>query len=225
MDAYAHAAGVLGESTNGASHTKIIVEGNPGCWGPSRSLRAQSPIIVEPGQTVTQWVRLRYLTQTVVTPAAGTDYLAVSSGMMDLSGSLTVTATMYAQQVKLEFQNTHASQAIHVLELGLRGYPLIGEANDKQEYESTLTPAKVPGKKEFTISGNHFLQTMAQQALVGSRMRDLLQRPRRIYAWRGRCAHGWNGRRRRPRRGARAERGHVVVSLAIRSGPRQYEMC
>jgi hypothetical protein len=181
------AAGELGESTSWRNcYTKVIVEGNPWLLGPvSAVYQAQGEIVIPPGETVTHHARLRYLTQTIIAPQAGTDYAAVSAGGLDLSASLTVALTAYAQQAHLEITNAHTGQAVYVLGLTLRGYPLVGEGDDKQEYETGLVPRKVLGKKEFTVSGNHFVQTQAQMALLGSRLRDLLQRPRRTYTWRG----------------------------------------
>jgi hypothetical protein len=168
------------------AYTKVEVESNPWLRGPITNLyEAEAELIVEPGQTITHWARLRYVAAEIIEPVSGVDYNAVSSGMMDLSGDLTVTLTAYAQQAKIELTNANASQAVYVLDLVLRGYPLIGEQADKDEYEQTLAPAKVPGEKVYAVSGNHFVQTKAQVALLGSRLRDLLQRPRRLYAWTG----------------------------------------
>ena len=168
------------------AYTKVAVESNPWLRSPLTNLyEAQSELVIPPGESLTHWARLRYVTTELVTPVSGTDYNAVSSGMMDLSANLTVTLTEYAQQAKLVMENANATQAVYVLNLTIRGYPLIGEQADKDEYDATLTPAKVPGEKVYTVSGNHYIQTMPQQALLGSRLRDLLQRPRRLFGWRG----------------------------------------
>ncbi|NLD45417.1 MAG: hypothetical protein GX657_18220, partial [Chloroflexi bacterium] len=168
------------------AYTKVEVESNPWLRGPITNLyEAEAELVIEPGETITHWARLRYVATDIIEPVSGVDYNAVSSGMMDLSGDLTITMTAYAQQAKLELTNANAAQAVYVLDLVLRGYPLIGEQADKDEYEQTLTPPKVPGEKVNTVSGNHFVQTKAQAALLGSRLRDLLQRPRRLYAWKG----------------------------------------
>lgn len=179
------AAGELSESTSWRNaYTKVIVEGNPWVPGPvTQVYEAQAEIVVAPGETVTHHARLRHLTQAIIAPAAGTDYTAVSAGGLDLSASITVAITAYAQQAKVQFTNAHASQSVYVLGLCLRGEPLIGEGDDKQEYEATA--GVIPGEKVYTVSGNHFVQTPVQMALAGSRLRDLLQRPRRTYAWRG----------------------------------------
>ncbi|NLF35506.1 MAG: hypothetical protein GX585_06030, partial [Clostridiales bacterium] len=133
--------------------------------------------------TVTHWARLSHVVDSIVTPEAGTDYQAVSAGMADLSDSLSVTLTPYAQQAKLEFENTHASQAVYVLRMKLRGVPLIGYGDDKKEFVSEL--AALPGQKELVISGNAFLQTHRQAVMAGTRLRDLLQQPRRLVGFEG----------------------------------------
>jgi len=168
------------------AYTQVNVEANPWLRGPLTDVyRAQAEILVPPNTTVTHWARFNHVATSVVAPVANSDYYAVSAGMADLSANLEIATTAYAQQAKLDLTNNHASQAIYVLNLRLRGYPLVGYGDDKIEYPTNLDPVKIPGKKELTIAGNHYLQTRLQAEQIGTRLRDLTQRPRRLIGWRG----------------------------------------
>jgi len=168
------------------AYTKVIVEASP--WRRSalaEVYQAQAEIVVEPGQTVTHRARFTHPVMSVLTPVEGTDYRAVTAGMSDLSDNLVLGITAYAQQATITLQNTSSTQAIYVLGLTVRGYPLEGRADDKQEYAATLVPAQVPGQKDYTVPANAYVQTRLQAELVGTRLRDLLQRPRRLIGWSG----------------------------------------
>jgi hypothetical protein len=171
------------------AYTQVTVEINPWLTGPvSEVYQAQTEILVAPGESVTHWARLSHVCASIIPPVASDnsltppvaqgDFQAVSAGMADLSLSLAVATTAYAQQVKLVFTNSHTSQSIYVVGLKLRGGPLIGYGDDKKEYLATVSV--LPGKKEFTVSGNAFLQTSFQAEMAGTRLRDLVQQPRRL---------------------------------------------
>lgn len=166
------------------AYTQVNVEVNPWMRGPVCDVyQSQDEILIPPGESVTHWARLSHVVASITSPEEGEDYQAVSAGMADLSDSLTVTLTPYAQQAKIVFENTHASQSIYVLRMKLRGVPLIGYGDDKQEFVSEL--AALPGEKELVISGNAFLQTRRQAVMVGTRLRDLVQQPRRLVGFEG----------------------------------------
>ena len=168
------------------AYTKVIVEATPWQYGPLvAAYQAEAEIVVEPGQTVTHRARYAHPMLWIQTPVEGDDYRAVSAGMGDLSSDLTLGITSYAQQATITLENNNASQAIFVIGLQVRGYPLEGRGDDKVEFEANLSPAKVPGEKDYVVPQNPYLQTRYQVELVGSRLRDLLQRPRRLYAWKG----------------------------------------
>jgi hypothetical protein len=168
------------------AYSKVIVETTPWREGPLvAAYQAQEEIVVEPGQTVTHRARYAHPLAWVQAPLEGDDYRAVTAGMGDISSSLTLGFTHYAQQAEITLTNASTTQAMYVLGLQVRGYPLEGRGDDKQEYETTLSPVKVPGQKDYTVPANPYLQTRYQAEMVGTRLRDLLQRPRRLYAWTG----------------------------------------
>lgn len=168
------------------AYTKVTVEASPWQRGALTEVyRAQAEIIIEPGQTVTHRARFSHPVTGIAPLADGTDYRAVTAGMSDLSSALTVGITAYAQQATITLTNTSATQAMYVLGLTVRGYPLEGRGDDKEEYLATLSPAQVPGEKGYTTPGNAYVQTRLQVELLGTRLRDLLQRPRRLLGWDG----------------------------------------
>jgi len=143
-------------------------------------------ILIAPGDTVTQDVQYRWPVRSIVTPEAGVDYEALSSGCRDLSGDLVVDVTSYAQRASVSFTN-NASLSMYVTGFKLRGKPLLSEASEERQYDTTLSPAKVPGTKVYDLRGNPYLQTRAQMERAGQFLRDRLERPRRLWQWRGVC--------------------------------------
>ncbi len=168
-------------------YTKVIVEYAPRYLGDVDDVYLATDVIeVPPGASKTEVCRLRYPIQSLVTPVAGTDYYAVSAGMVDMSASLTVTiagGTRYAQRVSAQFDNAHASQSLYVVDFKLRGVPALGDESQEAEEASVL--GMIPGSKEWPLRGNPFVQTREQASLLASFLRDRLERPRRLWGWRG----------------------------------------
>lgn len=78
---------------------------------------AREPLTVGAGETIT-------ITATFNNPAytiESVDYVARSAGGTDLSASITLTQTQYAQRVTLEFENTHATLAAIISALSITG--------------------------------------------------------------------------------------------------------
>lgn len=147
--------------------------------------QAHEPIAVRPGETVTHDAAYQYPAYSVVTPAAGTDFQAVSAGMTDLSTDLTVSFTGYAQRATLAFANGNATHTMYILDLQVRGYPLDAEEAQSIQRDTTLSPVKVPGVKVYPVTGNPYLQTLGQAHLLAGYLRDRLQYPRRLIQWEG----------------------------------------
>ena len=167
-------------------YTGVLVEWIPREVGALSVLyQAHEPIAVRPGETVEHDALFQYPATAIETPAADTDYYAVSAGMADLSADLTLSTTAYAQRATLEFANGNATHTMYILDLQVRGYPLEAEEAQSIERDATLTPAKVPGVKVYPVTGNNYLQTLGQAHLLAGYLRDRLQRPRRLITWDG----------------------------------------
>lgn len=159
----------------------------PRSEGPEMALyEAHEAIAVRPGQTVTHEARFRYPASTAYVPtAAAGDYQAVSAGMRDLSANLVVGATIYGSLAEITLANTSTSQTIYVLDLRVRGIPLLAEEAQTVQEDSSLGLVE---DKVFDVPTNDYVQSEEQARLQAAFLRDVLQRPREILTWSGPCA-------------------------------------
>lgn len=143
-------------------------------------------------------------TQTIVAklrqPAYAIDavnYTAVSGGGQDMSGSVSITTTEYAQRVELEITNSHATYAVELVALSLTGISVSGGPS----IEETLTSSKTfwssftssrPGRTRL-VRGNEYVQTQAQALTLCEFLRDRYELPR--LSWVLRNVPGVPGRR------------------------------
>jgi hypothetical protein len=142
---------------------------------------------ISPGETVTEEIRYRYPVTAVFDPVYDEDYHCVTAGGHQLdegAGGITITLASNAQGGTLTMENDHASQTAYVLDLVVRGFPLLGEETQTLRFETTLSPPLVEGKT-FRLRGNPYMQTREQSQRLGGFLRDRLQRPRRLLTWRG----------------------------------------
>jgi len=165
-------------------YTDVIVS-----WTPRRvsTLRiiweSTEPIELRPGETKTIRAKFDNLVHSSITPVANVDYIAVTVGMREINSDLTITVTGYCKQADVELTNGDANQTMYVLELQLRGYPLLGR--ETHEVSKTHDAGILIGKKEFLYQQLFYMQTEVQAERVASFLRDFLQRPRRLLGWRG----------------------------------------
>lgn len=166
-------------------YSGVVVEYAGRYLGPADVVyTAPRQIVVPASGSVTEKCRLRLPVVGLYAPEAGTDYQAVTAGMDEHTG-VTVSTSEAAQHVEVTFANAHATLDAYILSFQLRGTPLLGDEAQEAEYETTLTPAKVPDTKVYRLSGNPYIQTREQAEVLGGYLRDRLQRPRRIYEWSG----------------------------------------
>lgn len=165
-------------------YTGVIVERAPRYMGNEQEVyAAPDTIAVPPGDSVSQTIRLRTPVSDVVTPVADTDYMAVSAGMANLAGDLAISITPYAQRADITFANYHASQTIYVMQFKLRAIPVLGD--EAQETAANSALGIIPGQKVWALRGNPYIQSAAQAEQLANFLRDRLERPRRLLAWRG----------------------------------------
>ncbi len=170
-------------------YTGVIVEYAPRYAGGSTEIyRAIDTIEVPPGGDKLETCRFRYPALSVETPVAATtkkqnDYTVVNAGMAQMASSLTLTPTKYAQRADLRLQNAHASQALYILGLKLKGVPVLGDEAQEVRLNSSL--GAIPGEKIYSLRGNPYIQTEAQANRLAAFLRDRLERPRRLLGWRG----------------------------------------
>ena len=148
--------------------------------------QAPRAIEVPPGATVTEECRFRYPAMAVVTPVYGEDYQAITSGPNTVAYGVTgvqIAVTAYGQRADVAITNNLTNDTLYVTNLVLRGYPLLGEEAQQKRWDQTL--ALIDGEKVYPIRGNPYVQTQEQVERVGAFLRDRLQQPRRLLAWRG----------------------------------------
>lgn len=144
---------------------------------------SMEPIELRPGETKTIDAKLDYIVSELIAPVKKNDYFAVTAGMREMNDDLSITVTPYLKAADIELTNGHSDQTMFVLELQLRGYPLMGR--ETHEISKTHDAAVLPGKKEFLCPQNFYMQTEIQAERRANYLRDLLQRPRRLLRWRG----------------------------------------
>ena len=147
---------------------------------------APSAVIVPPGQTITEECRLRHPALDTVSPVYGVDYTAISSAFVQVpygAGGVQIGVTKYGQRVELEISNGLQYDMLYLCNLQVRGYPLLGDEAQEAHFEQT--EGQILGDKVYTVEGNPYVQQKLQVIRMGPYMRDRLQRPRRIFEWRG----------------------------------------
>lgn len=127
----------------------------------------------------------------------GADYTVVSSGGQDMSSSVTINLTEYAQRVELEIINAHASYAAELVALSITGISISGSPSIEETKESSKTfwtsfSSARPGRIRL-VRGNQYIQTQAQAAALAEFLRDRYELPR--LSWVLRNVPGVPGRR------------------------------
>ncbi len=132
--------------------------------------------------------RMRQPAYNIATPAQGTDWVAITSGGANISGSVTITIpapTKYAQRVSLEIANSHATQAANLVILQLQGQAVDGQRRGSESKTSTnafwVKGARTNwGRTGRTrsVTGNPYIQSTAQGAMLAEFLRDRMELPR-----------------------------------------------
>ena len=165
-------------------YNKIAVEYAPRYPGAvTVTYQGQAPIIVPPGDSVTETCQLDYPCLSVITPVAGTDFQAVSAAGVDLSSDISVSVDADAQRVDLTFENDNDYHAVYIYDLKVRGRPVYGVSAQEVKAESALS--LILGNKDYAVRSNLYLQSRAQADLKANMLRDWLQRPRRLLTYTG----------------------------------------
>ena len=145
---------------------------------------AQEPIEVEPNDSVEHIAELRWPTVSVETPIAGVDYDAVNGGTSDMSSSISISYSWYAERASVTFTNS-SSQRVYILNFQLRGIPLIGEGAQSVDTAAESPAPMYNVSKSYTARKNPYRQTREQAEYVAYTLRDLLQYPRELWSFSG----------------------------------------
>jgi len=129
--------------------------------------------------------RMRQPAYAITTPVQSTDWVAITSGGTDISSSVSIVLTKYAQRVSLEITNAHATQAANLVVLQLRGQAVDG-ARRGSESKTSTNAFWVKGVRTNwgrtgrtrSLSSNPYIQSSAQGAMLAEFLRDRMELPR-----------------------------------------------
>lgn len=153
----------------------VSVVATPRAIGPYETLwEAKEVYAVTPGATVTITVELSAPAYVLANPS----YTAVSAGGSNLTSSVTVMATKYAQQVRLDMTNNHATQTAYIEALSLAGQAV--ETADTVERTISSSEGFWTGRpgRSRTLTGNPWVQSAAQAEFLATFLRDRHELPR-----------------------------------------------
>jgi len=166
------------------TYTDVVVPWAPRWIGGEAVLyQALEPIVLAPGETKTIKAKFTHLAYALLEFNTDVDCEAVSAGMQDLSADLTVTVTGYSKQASIAIENGSSTQAMYILGLQIRGFPLIGrEAHQSVAGEDA---GVLEDTKTYMYRSNFYVQTEVQAARIAGFLRDWLELPRRLLKWKG----------------------------------------
>lgn len=147
---------------------------------------APGTIVVPPDTTIEEEIRYRYPVYQAIHPEYGEDYVPITSGARMVPAGPTgveTSFTSYGQKGILTIANRMVRHTLFVMDLQVRGFPLIGDEAHQERFESPL--GIIPGEKVYEYRGNPYLQTPEQAYRLGGYLSDWLERPIRLYTWRG----------------------------------------
>ena len=104
----------------------------------------------------------------------------------DLSASVTVTATNYAQRAELSIVNAHTTQAVAMRPLRVTGVPMVGGPSSEEVRTSALHGSNAAffttrGSRDRSLRGNPYIQSKAQAGMLAQFLLDRFERPRLFY--------------------------------------------
>lgn len=155
--------------------------------------QADEIITVPANSTVTRTAKLRQ----PATQIDSIDYDAMTSGGIEISGDVTITATYFAQRVELSITNANTLNAANLISLEITGVPISGgptlEAKEVSvnAFWTGFATAR-PGRVKL-VQGNNYLQTSIQAGVLAEFLRDRFELPR--LSWRLRNTPGVPDRR------------------------------
>ena len=104
----------------------------------------------------------------------------------DLSASVTVTATNYAQRAELSIVNAHTTQAVAMRPLRVTGVPMVGGPSSEEVRTSAANGSNAAffttrGSRDRSLRGNPYIQSKAQAGMLAQFLLDRFERPRLFY--------------------------------------------
>lgn len=151
--------------------------------GPHRVIyETPAAVVVHPGETQRIVARLDTPAVYVDIPQPNVDYYALSRGGMDISSQVTLSTSVYAQRVVLEWTNNSDFTAF-ISGIQLTGLPVTGIFAGVASASSASSVAKW-GKLVWEFPENPYLQDVISAQYIADFLRDRLSTPQRIWTLR-----------------------------------------
>jgi hypothetical protein len=167
------------------TYNEVVVEWASRYPGQQTELYVAPTTLVVPPQTMLhEELKYRYPAYRVAHPEWNIDYVAITSGARTVPyGDIEMFFDGKTQGADIYFTNNMTRHPVYIMNLVVRGLPLIGDEAHQERFQSPL--GIIPGDKVYEYRQNPYIQTLEQALRLGGYLRDWLERPRRLYRWRG----------------------------------------
>jgi len=148
--------------------------------------KAPKPLVIPPNTVVVEEAKFRYPALYVSAPVYGKDYIALTGSLGSVpfgTSGINTSTQIFAQHANITLHNYLSYDTVYICNLVMRGVPLIGEEAQERRWDTGLSI--LPGKKDYRIPANPYVQSAEQVSRLGGYLRDRLQRPRRLLQWSG----------------------------------------
>ena len=113
-------------------------------------------------------------------------FAAHANGGQDITSSVSVTPTWYAQRAQLILTNSHATLAATVYPLQITGRALMGGPTGEETRTSASDGTNSAfftsrGGRTLSVRGNYYIQSRAQAGMLAQMLLDRFEQPRLVY--------------------------------------------
>jgi len=147
--------------------------------------------VIPPATTREIIAKYRQPVYALTTPVAVTDYVAITSGGVDLTSDVTITISAlntYAQRLTLSVANANTSHAANLVIFQIRGQAVDGARRISETRESTNSFWIQGARTNWARTGrtrnvrsNPYIQSTAQGAMLAEFLRDRYETPRLFF--------------------------------------------
>lgn len=135
-------------------------------------------IVVPAGASKTVVARLR----TPVYRVDAVNWHATTTGGADITASVSLSRTDYAQRLSLAFANAHATHAAYIRGLQVVGAGVVGAPSAEETRTSTDSFWTGRTGRNRSLRGNPYIQSRAQAGMLASMLCDWLDTPRVLFS-------------------------------------------
>lgn len=110
------------------------------------------------------------------------EYRALTSGGLDLTAQVSLSAVVYAQRVEMTFTNANATFAATLSDLQITGTPVGGGPDLEEKVSSSAAFWSSRKRRHRSVRGNVYIQSRAQARALAELLRDTQETPRLSYS-------------------------------------------